>query len=114
VDEDGMVYVADRQDGRVQRFDQTGKYLGEWTNLGMVTTVAIGGGGAMDRNSAAQRTHQRDGMAHENRSALRKDSRPHRLRTQPSRGERHCQRRSTVRRKAGYGTVVPPGAMNRQ
>ena len=54
VDENGVVYVADRQNGRVQRFDQTGKYLGEWANLGMVTTVAISGGalwiGTQQRN----------------------------------------------------------------
>ncbi|MEZ5419920.1 MAG: SMP-30/gluconolactonase/LRE family protein [Vicinamibacterales bacterium] len=30
IDADGVVYVADRENGRVQRFDQTGKYLGEW------------------------------------------------------------------------------------
>ena len=27
----GVVYVADRENGRVQRFDQTGTFLGEWT-----------------------------------------------------------------------------------
>jgi len=30
IDRSGVVYVADRENGRVQRFDQTGKYLGEW------------------------------------------------------------------------------------
>ena len=30
IDPAGLVYVADRENGRVQRFDQTGKYLGEW------------------------------------------------------------------------------------
>jgi hypothetical protein len=30
IDAAGVVYVADRENGRVQRFDQTGKYLGEW------------------------------------------------------------------------------------
>lgn len=30
IDRAGTVYVADRENGRVQRFDQTGKYLGEW------------------------------------------------------------------------------------
>jgi hypothetical protein len=30
IDAAGLVYVADRENGRVQRFDQTGKYLGEW------------------------------------------------------------------------------------
>jgi DNA-binding beta-propeller fold protein YncE len=30
IDATGVVYVADRENGRVQRFDQTGKFLGEW------------------------------------------------------------------------------------
>jgi streptogramin lyase len=30
IDDNGIVYVADRENGRVQRFDQTGKFLGEW------------------------------------------------------------------------------------
>ena len=31
IDAAGLVYVADRENGRVQRFDQTGKFLGEWS-----------------------------------------------------------------------------------
>ena len=54
VDEDGIVYVADRQNGRLQRFDPAGRYLGEWANLGMVTTVSSSGGalwiGTQQRN----------------------------------------------------------------
>src|SRR5262249_27118564 len=34
VDENGIVYVADRENGRIQRFDLEGHYLGEWSNLG--------------------------------------------------------------------------------
>ena len=30
IDPAGLVYVADRENGRVQRFDQAGTYLGEW------------------------------------------------------------------------------------
>jgi sugar lactone lactonase YvrE len=41
IDDKGILYVADRQNGRLQRFDLNGKYLGEWDNLGMVTTVAF-------------------------------------------------------------------------
>src|SRR5262249_13065353 len=41
VDDQGVVYVADRQNGRLQRFDLNGKYLGEWDDLGMVTTVTF-------------------------------------------------------------------------
>ncbi len=41
VDDQGIIYVADRQNGRLQRFDLNGKYLGEWDDLGMVTTVVF-------------------------------------------------------------------------
>ena len=34
IDRAGVVYVADRENGRVQRFDQTGRFLGEWTGYG--------------------------------------------------------------------------------
>ena len=34
IDENGIVYVADRENGRVQRFDMQGKYLGEWDTYG--------------------------------------------------------------------------------
>ena len=44
IDDHGIVYVADRRNGRLQRFDMSGKYLGEWSNLGMVTTVAFRNG----------------------------------------------------------------------
>jgi DNA-binding beta-propeller fold protein YncE len=31
IDPAGVIYVADRENGRIQRFDQTGKFLGEWS-----------------------------------------------------------------------------------
>jgi sugar lactone lactonase YvrE len=31
IDADGNVYVADRENGRVQRFDQSGRFLSEWS-----------------------------------------------------------------------------------
>ena len=34
IDEQGIVYVADRENGRVQRFDLTGRFLGEWPTYG--------------------------------------------------------------------------------
>jgi hypothetical protein len=34
IDSKGVVYVADRENGRVQQFDLQGKYLGEWTGFG--------------------------------------------------------------------------------
>jgi DNA-binding beta-propeller fold protein YncE len=41
VDDQGIIYVADRQNARLQRFDLNGKYLGEWDDLGRVTTVTF-------------------------------------------------------------------------
>jgi len=34
IDSKGLVYVADRQNARVQVFDETGKFLTKWTNAG--------------------------------------------------------------------------------
>ena len=34
IDEDGVIYVADRENGRVQRFTQDGVYIGEWAAFG--------------------------------------------------------------------------------
>jgi len=41
IDEDGIVYVADRENGRVQRFDQRGKYLGEWATFGKTFSLKL-------------------------------------------------------------------------
>jgi sugar lactone lactonase YvrE len=41
VDDRGVIYVADRQNARLQRFDLEGKYLGEWDDLGRVTAVTF-------------------------------------------------------------------------
>jgi sugar lactone lactonase YvrE len=54
VDESGTIYVADRENGRVQRFNLDGKYLGEWGNLGKVFAVTASHGrlwiGTQQRN----------------------------------------------------------------
>jgi len=34
IDENGVIYIADRENGRIQRFDLQGKYLGEWSQYG--------------------------------------------------------------------------------
>ena len=42
---DGKVlYVADRENARVQRFDLDGRYLGEWTHLGRPFALKLTGG----------------------------------------------------------------------
>jgi DNA-binding beta-propeller fold protein YncE len=35
-----ILYVADRSNGRIQRFDLDGKYLGEWNHLGKTFSVS--------------------------------------------------------------------------
>lgn len=44
IDEDNVLYVADRENGRIQRFDLNGKYLGGWSNLGKTFSLKISGG----------------------------------------------------------------------
>jgi DNA-binding beta-propeller fold protein YncE len=42
IDEDGVLYVADRENGRIQKFDMEGKYLDEWP-LGRTYAVQVEG-----------------------------------------------------------------------
>jgi DNA-binding beta-propeller fold protein YncE len=44
VDENGVVYVADRENGRIQLFDSQGKFLRLWPNLGKAFSVRLSGG----------------------------------------------------------------------
>ena len=44
IDPQGVVYVADRENGRVQRFTRQGKYLGEWNQYGKTFGVTVGDG----------------------------------------------------------------------
>lgn len=44
IDDRGVIYVADRLNARIQRFDLEGKYLGQWDHLGRVTTVTFRNG----------------------------------------------------------------------
>lgn len=43
VDENGVIYVADRENGRIQRFDRQGKYLGEWSKYGKTFGLKLTG-----------------------------------------------------------------------
>ena len=47
VGRDGILYVADRENGRLQWFDKDGKYLGEKKFGGQVYSVAPGPSGAL-------------------------------------------------------------------
>jgi DNA-binding beta-propeller fold protein YncE len=44
---DGVVYVADRENGRVQRFTRQGGYLGEWPQYGKTFGVTVAGDGTV-------------------------------------------------------------------
>ncbi|HYU78034.1 MAG TPA: peptidyl-alpha-hydroxyglycine alpha-amidating lyase family protein [Vicinamibacterales bacterium] len=43
VDEKGVIYVADRENGRIQRFDRDGKFLGEWSQYGKTFGLKLTG-----------------------------------------------------------------------
>jgi streptogramin lyase len=43
IDERDIIYVADRENGRVQRFDRSGKFLGEWTQYGKTFGLELAG-----------------------------------------------------------------------
>jgi DNA-binding beta-propeller fold protein YncE len=44
VDENGIVFVADRENARVQRFDLQGKYIGEWSKYGKTYSMRLAPG----------------------------------------------------------------------
>jgi hypothetical protein len=43
IDANGIVYVADRENGRIQRFDRAGTYLGEWAQYGKTFGLTLDG-----------------------------------------------------------------------
>ena len=61
VDERGVLYVADRNNARLQRFDLDGNYLGEWTHLGKVTAVAFRDGALWVGSQLRNEPNEADG-----------------------------------------------------
>lgn len=47
VDRDGTLFVADRENGRIQRFDPGGKFLGLWDHLGKTFSITFAGDGSL-------------------------------------------------------------------
>jgi DNA-binding beta-propeller fold protein YncE len=47
VDEDNIVYVADRENGRIEKFDLDGKFLGGIPNLGRTYSLKLGANGTL-------------------------------------------------------------------
>jgi DNA-binding beta-propeller fold protein YncE len=41
IDREGIIYVADRENGRIQRFGSEGHYLGEWRLLGKTFSLKV-------------------------------------------------------------------------
>jgi hypothetical protein len=44
IDEDNIIYVADRENGRIERFDLDGRFLGEFPSLGRTYSLKLSGG----------------------------------------------------------------------
>jgi streptogramin lyase len=47
VDENDILYVADRENGRIEKFDLDGKFLGEIPNLGRTHSLKLGANGTL-------------------------------------------------------------------
>ncbi len=75
IDENGVVYVADRENGRIERFDLQGKYLGEWPNLGKTFSLTIGGGALWIGTQPRNQPNGSPGLALENRPKDRRSTR---------------------------------------
>jgi len=43
IDDNDIIYVGDRENGRIQRFDRNGKFLGIWDGLGRVFSLFFDG-----------------------------------------------------------------------
>jgi DNA-binding beta-propeller fold protein YncE len=61
VDDRGVVYVADRNNARLQRFDADGNYLGEWKHLGKVTAVGFRDGALWVGSQLRNEPNEADG-----------------------------------------------------
>src|SRR5882724_6963387 len=44
IDDDNIIFVADRENGRIERFNLDGKFLGEFANLGRTYSLKLSGG----------------------------------------------------------------------
>jgi outer membrane protein assembly factor BamB len=44
IDKDGTIYVADRENGRIQKFDLDGKFLSEFPHLGRIYSLKLANG----------------------------------------------------------------------
>jgi sugar lactone lactonase YvrE len=44
IDEKGTIYVADRENGRIEKFDVDGNFLGEISHLGRIYSLKLAGG----------------------------------------------------------------------
>jgi hypothetical protein len=43
ISDDGIIYIADRENGRIEKFDSSGKYLGQIRDLGRIYSLKLDG-----------------------------------------------------------------------
>jgi 6-bladed beta-propeller len=60
---EGIIYVADRENGRIEEFDLTGKYLGQVPNLGRIYSLRLDGNFLWSTLSASYMRHRARDLA---------------------------------------------------
>ena len=100
VDEDGIVYVADRENGRIQRFDRDGTFLGRVARLWQDLLPRPRLRGRMAWLSASERTERLAWLAHSGRPGDRRGAGV-RGRYRPPRHRRHRKRRVALCARTG-------------
>ncbi len=106
-DADGWVYVADRENHRVQVFDGNGKYEAQWNNLHRPCALCCCGGKNSDlHRRRARPRHARQSEDAQSRAAAdlrRRQGQAHRAtRRRAWRGHRGRQVPRAARRRAGF------------
>ena len=85
VDAAGIVYVADRENGRIQRFDRSGTFLGEWSQYGKTFGLTLAGD-AMWLSTIPRGPNSAPGLVDQGRSRIREAARLRRVRRQSRHG----------------------------
>jgi hypothetical protein len=73
-DQSNILYVADRENGRIEKFDLDGKFLGEIPNLGRTYSLQLGAKATLGGNASAERASRISRLGRQVGSPERQDS----------------------------------------